>query len=263
MRKWQLGLVGLLYGVVVWPMLLQGAIFEMHNADVIVGEVSVPLTIELAVGGVLDVPLKDIVSIEGERFAFTDGMILKGRLKAETLAVITKYGAVRVPVAQIKTVKLEKDAAAVMPTQGIVFELQSGDVIVGEPSAPLTLAIVALGGTLEVPATALVSFAEERFTLQDGTAFKGRLTQETLTVKTRFGALQLPSTALKAIRVVQDAASGGTPATAERTPGTAPGGAQPGTPAVHRRNLAQQPRYRVCTDSSGQVHDGVGQRWRR
>ena len=85
-----------------------------------------------------------------------------------------------------------------------------------------------------MPATALVSFAEERFTLQDGTAFKGRLTQETLTVKTRFGALQLPSTALKAIRVVQDAASGGTPATAERTQGTAPGGAQPGTPAVHR-----------------------------
>ena len=229
MRKWQLGLVGLLYGVVVWPMLLQGAIFEMHNADVIVGEVSVPLTIELAVGGVLDVPLKDIVSIEGERFAFTDGMILKGRLKAETLAVITKYGAVRVPVAQIKTVKLEKDAAAVMPTLGIVFELQSGDVIVGEPSAPLTLAIVALGGTLEVPATALVSFAEERFTLQDGTAFKGRLTQETLTVKTRFGALQLPSTALTAIRVVQDAASGGTPVTAERAPGTAPSGTKSGT----------------------------------
>jgi formylglycine-generating enzyme required for sulfatase activity len=209
-------------------MLLHGAIFEMHNDDVIVGEVSVPLTIELAVGGVLNVPLKDIISIEGERFAFTDGMTLQGRLKADTLAVTTKYGGVRVPVAQIKTVKLEKDAAAVMPTHGIVFELQSGDVIVGEPNEPLNLAIVALGGTLEVPATALVSFAEERFTLQDGSTFKGRLTQETLTVKTRFGTLQLPSTALKAIRVLQGTAPGGTPVTAKRTLGTAPGGAPPG-----------------------------------
>jgi len=232
MRKWPLGLVGLLCGVAVWPVLLQGAIFEMHNADVIVGEVSGTLAIELAVGGVLNVPLKDIVSIEGEWVAFTDGMILKGRLTTDTLAIITKYGGVRVPVAQIKTVRLEKDAVAVTPTHGMVFELQSGDVIVGEPSEPLNLAIVALAGTLEVPATALVSFAEERFTLQDGTAFKGRLTQETLTVKTRFGALQLPSTALKAIRVFQDAASGGTPATTERTQKTAPGGAPPGTPAV-------------------------------
>ena len=232
MRTWRLGLVGLLCGVVVWPMLLHGAIFEMHNDDVIVGEVSVPLTIELAVGGVLHVPLKDIVSIEGERFAFADGMTLQGRLKAETLAVTTKYGGVRVPVAQIKTVKLEKDAAAVMPTHGIVFELQSGDVIVGEPSEPLILAIVALGGSLEVPATALVSFAEERFTLQDGSAFKGRLTQEILTVKTRFGALQLPSTALKTIRVLQDAAPGGTPGTMERTQKTASSGAPPGTPAA-------------------------------
>ena len=108
MHKWQLGLVGLLCGVVVWPMLLHRTIFEMHNDDVIVGEVSVPLTIEPAVGGVLEVPLKDIVSIEGERFAFTDGMTLTGRLKAETLAVTTRYGGVPVPVAQMKSVKLRK-----------------------------------------------------------------------------------------------------------------------------------------------------------
>jgi formylglycine-generating enzyme required for sulfatase activity len=229
MRKWQPGLVGLLCGVLVLPMLLHGTIFEMHNDDVIVGEVSVPLSIELAMGGVLDVPLKDIVSIEGERFAFTDGMTLKGRLKAETLVVTTRYGGVHVPVAQIKSVKLRKDAAAVTPTHGTVFELHSGDVIVGEPGEPLKVAVA--GGTLEAPAEALVSYAEERFTRQDGTTFKGRLTQETLTVKTRFGALQLPSTELKAIRVLQDAAPGGTPATAERTQGTAPGGVTPGTPA--------------------------------
>jgi formylglycine-generating enzyme required for sulfatase activity len=232
MRAWSLGLVGLLCGVVVWPLLLQGAIFEMHNADVIVGAVSVPLSIELAIGGVLHVPLKDIVAIEGERFAFTDGTTLKGRLTTDTLAVITKYGDVRVPVAQIKTVRVEKDAAAVRPTQGSVFELHSGDVIVGEPGEPLKLAVVALEGTLEVPATALVSFAEERFTLQDGTAFKGRLAQETLTVKTQFGVLQFPSTALKAIRIVQGAASGGTPATTERPPQTGPGATPPGTPAA-------------------------------
>jgi formylglycine-generating enzyme required for sulfatase activity len=232
MRTWRPVLVGLLCGVVVWPVLLHGAIFEMRNDDVIVGEVSVPLTVELAVGGMLHVPLKDIVSIEGERLAFTDGMTLQGRLKAETLAVTTRYGSVRVPVAQIKTVRLEKDATAVIPTHGTVFELHSGDVIVGEASEPFNLAIVALGGTLEVPATALVSFAEERFILQDGTAFKGRLTQEILSVKTRFGVLQLPSTALKAIRVVQDTAPGGTPGTTERASKTASGGSPPGTPAA-------------------------------
>ena len=201
MRRWRLGLVGLLCGVLAAPLLLQGAIFEMQNGEVIIGEMSTPLQIEAGVGGILDVPLNEIASMKDEQCTFTDGMTLKGRIKAETLAVTTRYGTVQMPVAQIKTLKLGKEVAAVPTTQGFICETQGGDKIVGEINEPLKVTLE-LGGTLEVPSKDLAAFADGRFALLDGTVLKGLIAQETLVVKTRFGGLKVPSTAIKAIKVV-------------------------------------------------------------
>ena len=48
-------------------MLLHGAIFEMDNGEVIVGEMHTLLTTQAAVGGVLHVPPQAIVAMEGDR----------------------------------------------------------------------------------------------------------------------------------------------------------------------------------------------------
>src|SRR5215831_4287844 len=98
MCRWRLELAGLLCSILATPLLLQGAVFEMQNGEIIIGEMSTPLQIEQEVGGILAVPLNEIVSIKDEQFTFTDGMVLKGRIKAEILAVITKYGTVQVPI---------------------------------------------------------------------------------------------------------------------------------------------------------------------
>src|SRR5262249_30946789 len=148
----------------------------------------------------LNVPLDEIVSIKDEQFTFTDGTVLKGRIKAEALAVTTKYGTVQVPITQIKTTKLGAEGAAVPTPRGLICETQGGDRIVGGVAEPLKVTLE-FGGTLEVPSKDLVAFVDGRFTVLDGTILKGLITQETLVVKTRFGELKLPSTSIKAIKL--------------------------------------------------------------
>ncbi len=138
MRRW--GRVGLLLSVLGWPMLLYGAIFETQHMGVIVGEATAPLTIAVTLGGIFEVPPQEIVSIEGDHFALTDGTVLQGRITAETLAVNTSAGQViRIPVAELKTMHREKDTPVVPVTRGDIFELHSGEVIVGEARLPLTI----------------------------------------------------------------------------------------------------------------------------
>ena len=65
-------------------------------------------------------------------FALTDGTVLQGRITAETLAVNTSVGQViELPVAELKTMHREKDTPVVPVTHGDIFELHSGEVIVG------------------------------------------------------------------------------------------------------------------------------------
>jgi formylglycine-generating enzyme required for sulfatase activity len=219
----------LVCGVLVMAMPLRSAIFEMQNEDVIVGDMSAPLTITLVLGGEIKVPPEAIMTIEGERMAFMDGTVLMGRIAQETLAVKTRFGVVQLPVTQIKTLRSGKDVTAVAPTSGTVIELQSGEMVVGEFSEPLLLEL-AFGGTLAVPPKELITFGEGRFTFQDGSMLKGRVTQATLTITTRFGKLSVPSTALKTIRLAQagitpqttgekaqEVASGKTPTTSPPT----------------------------------------------
>ena len=115
MRRWGLGLVGLLIGVFVLPLSLRGATFEMKNGDVIVGELSSSLKIEPTFGGELEVPPGEIVSIEGERFTFKDGTSLKGRIKQETLLVKTRFGVVKLPVAELKMIRRGSSSTSPSP----------------------------------------------------------------------------------------------------------------------------------------------------
>jgi formylglycine-generating enzyme required for sulfatase activity len=233
MRRWRLALVGLLLSALGWPIVLRGAIFEMHNGEVIVGEVDALLTLETALGGDLEVPPQEIVSIEGDRFACTDGTVVRGRIVAQTLAINTSSGQVlQVPVAQLKTMRRGKDAMAMTSTPGSVFEMQSGEVIVGEYSTPLTIQL-SFGGMLEVPLQELVLFADERLTLRDGSRLKGRFTPGTrITVTTRFGKLQLPSAEVKTIRAAQGVGPDGGQPGAERGQETSLGGLPPSMAAL-------------------------------
>jgi len=193
-------------------MLVYGAPFETHQVGVIVGEVTTPLTIAVTLGGVFEVPPEEIVSIAGDRFAFTDGMVLQGRIAAETLAVQTSTGEVmQIPVAQLKMMHREQDTRAVPAPSGDIFELHSGEVLVGKLRMPLTLRL-SFGGTVQVPPQELVSFVEGRVTLRDGSLLMGGLTPATLLITTRFGELQVPSVALKAIHAAPAAVVASAPA---------------------------------------------------
>lgn len=226
MRRWRRGLIGLLLSVLGWPLPLQAALFELHNGEVIVGELSAPLTVEAALGGVLTVPPQAVFSIEGERFACMDGTVLRGRVTAEAVAVNTGNGqVVQIPVAQLKAMRRGKDAVVVPSTHGSIFELHDGEVMVGELSTPLTLAL-SFGATVEVPARELATFAEGRFTLRDGSLLQGQLLQETLQVTTQFGILQVPRITLKRIRTA---------------PGAVPSGALPVPPSPPRRPTPGNP----------------------
>jgi formylglycine-generating enzyme required for sulfatase activity len=203
MRSWRWGLVGLFFGVVAWPILLYGAIFELQNGERLVGEVSAPLTIAVTLTGTLEVPPQELVSIEGERFALADGTVVKGRIAAEVVVVNTSSGRVlQLPVAQLRTMRRGKEAVTTSSTSGNIFELDDGEVLVGEPGVPLIIQLP-FGGKLEVPPRELVLFANGRFTLRDGSLLKGHLMPESLLVTTRFGTLQVPSAALKTIRTAQ------------------------------------------------------------
>ena len=229
MRRW--GRVGLLLSVLGWPMLLYGAIFETQHMGVIVGEATAPLTIAVTLGGIFEVPPQEIVSIEGDRFALTDGTVLQGRITAETLAVNTSAGQViQLPVAELKTMHREKDTPVVPVTRGDIFELYSGEVIVGEARLPLTIRL-SFGGTVEIPPKELVSFVGRRFTLRDGSLLLGRLSPENLRITTRFGELQVPSVAFKTIRSAPATRPGSEPANAMPAPAIPAGGLPPGLSA--------------------------------
>ena len=101
MCRW--GCVGLLLSVLGWPSLLYGAIFETHHMGMIVGEATTRLTIAVTLGGAFEVWPQEIISIAGDRFAFTDGTILQGRIVAETFTVKTSTGQmVPLPVTQLR-----------------------------------------------------------------------------------------------------------------------------------------------------------------
>jgi formylglycine-generating enzyme required for sulfatase activity len=63
-----------------------------------------------------------------------------------------------------------------------------------------------------VPPKELVSFAEGRFALRDGSLLTGTLAPETLRIATRFGDLQVPSVAVKAIRAIPETLGSGSSA---------------------------------------------------
>src|SRR5712692_9556270 len=149
MCRW--GCVGLLFSVLGWPSLLYGAIFETHHMGMIVGEATTRLTIAVTLGGAFEVWPQEIISIEGDRFAFTDGTILQGRIVAETFTVKTSAGEiVQLPVTQLRAMRRGKDAVVSSVMHGDIFELHSGEVIVGESRMPLTIQL-SFGGRLEVP----------------------------------------------------------------------------------------------------------------
>src|SRR5262249_4390655 len=163
MCRW--GCVGLLLSVLGWPMLLYGAIFETQHMGIIVGEATASLTLAVTLGGVFEVPPQEIVSMKGDRFALSDGTVLQGHITADTLAVKTSAGQViQLPVAELKALHRERDTPVVPVTHGDIFELYSGEVIVGEARLPLTIRL-SFGGTVEIPPKELVSFVERRFTL--------------------------------------------------------------------------------------------------
>jgi hypothetical protein len=198
MNRWRWRLVALFLSVLMMPLQLNGAIFEMQNEDVIVGELTTPLKIEPALGGELHMPPEEIISIEGDRFAFTDGTALKGQIKGEILAVKTGFGDLTLPVAQLKALKSGKEATAVTPTSGTVFEMKDGDVIVGELSALFKIK-TALVGELAVPPEEIESIEGERVNFTDGTMLTAR-TNETFAVTTRFGELNLSVIQFKTIK---------------------------------------------------------------
>jgi formylglycine-generating enzyme required for sulfatase activity len=230
MRRW--GCVGLLLSVLGWPILLYGAIFETQHMGVIVGELTTPLSMAVALGGVFTVPPQEIVSLVGERLTLTDGTVLQGRMATETLAVNTSAGQViQIPVAELKTIHGGRETTVVPVTHGAIFELHSGEVIVGEARLPLTIQL-SFGGKVEVPPRELVSFVDRHFTLRDGSLLTGRLSQETVLITTRFGELQVPSGALKAIRAAPVVRSGSEPADAMPAQGTPTGGLSSGPSAL-------------------------------
>jgi formylglycine-generating enzyme required for sulfatase activity len=193
-------------------MLVYGALFETHHIGVIEGEVTTPLPIAVTLGGVFEVPPEEIVSIVGDRFAFTDGMVLQGRIATERLAVKTSAGEVmQIPVAQLNMMRRGKDARAVPATPGDIFELHSGEVLVGKLRMPLTLRL-SFGGTVQLPPQELASFVEGRVTLRDGSLLMGGPTPTTLLITTQFGELQVPSVALKAIHAAPAAVVASAPA---------------------------------------------------
>jgi formylglycine-generating enzyme required for sulfatase activity len=230
MRRW--GRVGLLLIVLGWPLPVHGASFETYHAGVLVGEVAAPLTLVVRLGGVIEVQPQELVSIVGDRFAFTDGTVLQGRMAAENLAVRTSAGqVVQLPVAQLKTMHRGKDAVVASTTHGDTFALHSGEVLVGKLRRPLTVQL-SFGGTVEVPAKEIVAFDDRRFTLRDGSLLVGQLTQETLLLTTRFGVFQVPSGALKAIRSARAAPPSSGSGEAVAAPGTSAVGPPAGSTAL-------------------------------
>ena len=230
MRSW--GCVGLLLGVLGWPVLLYGAVFETQHMGVIVGQMTTPLPLAAALGGVFTVPPQEIVSLVGGRLTLTDGTVLQGRIAAEALAVHTSAGhVIQLPVAELKALHGDTGPPGVPVTPGAVFELHSGEVLVGDLRLPLTVQL-SFGGPVEIPPGELVSFVDGRFTLRDGSLLMGRLRQETLLISTRLGELQVPGVALKAMRSAPAARSGSEPADAVAAQGTPAGGLSSGPLAL-------------------------------
>src|SRR2546421_11510512 len=92
MRRW--GCVGLLLSVLGWPILLYGAIFETQHMGVIVGELTTPLSMAVALGGGFTVPPQEIVSLVGGRLTLTAGTVLQGRMATESPGVKPRRGQV-------------------------------------------------------------------------------------------------------------------------------------------------------------------------
>lgn len=228
MSKWHRRCVGWLTGLLVLPTVLWAATFELHNKETVVGDLTTfVLTVEPALGGELRVPLESLLMLDGDRFTLADGTLLTGKIKDPSLTVKARMGIVQIPVAQIKRIVSGKASPTVTPSGRNIFTLQNGDMLVGEFAEPIALEL-ALGGTIEkVAPKEFISWADDRFTFQDGTVLKGRMKDESFTVKTRFGTVKVARADLKSLQGGQ----GSSPGTTTPRPGLASGGVpEPGLP---------------------------------
>jgi formylglycine-generating enzyme required for sulfatase activity len=100
-----------------------------------------------------------------------------------------------------------KEALGVPVVSGQLFELLSGEAIMGRARLPLNIRL-SFGGALQVPAKDIVSFSDGHFALVDGSRLMGAPTPDPLRIATRFGTLEVPGAALKAIRTLAAPAAG-------------------------------------------------------
>jgi formylglycine-generating enzyme required for sulfatase activity len=82
-----------------------GYIFELHSEEVIVGQLRMPLVLQLSFGETVQVPSQELVSFVEGRLTLRDGSLLVGRLTPTTLLVVTRFGELQIPSVMLKAIR--------------------------------------------------------------------------------------------------------------------------------------------------------------
>lgn len=91
--------------------------FALKNGNQVVGDIQAN-TLKLKTGvGIVDVPVREITSIQGSSITLADGTILTGNIIDRTLNVQTRFGPVSIQTQDLKSVVAASPTAARAPTE--------------------------------------------------------------------------------------------------------------------------------------------------
>jgi len=88
-------------------------------------------------------------------------------------------------------------------THALTIETKKGDVIKGDFGMEKLKVQLQLGGVVEIPLSELIEISEnmDTFKLRDGIVLRGKIADEKLNIKTRFGEVAVPLSEIKNINI--------------------------------------------------------------
>ena len=177
---------------------LRDIMVTLHTGDTVTGDVHLPLTIDSPLGGWLEVPVEELVSLDGAWWTFADGTMLQGAITNGVLEVTTPRRVRILRMAQLQPLHYQPATVTGQVAEGLCISMVSGDFIVGQFQGSLTFQNAA--ETLHLELDEIVSLVSKRLTLDDGIQLTGKVVApDPLVVQTRYGVLHVPAVQVQSL----------------------------------------------------------------
>lgn len=162
----------------------------LHTGDTVTGDVRHPLTIASPLGGRLEVPVQELISLDRDQWTFADGTVLQGTLTNEVLEVTTPRRVRTLRMDQLQSLHYQPATVPGQVAEGLCISMASGNFIAAQFQGSFTFQTAV--ETLHLELDEIVSLTNGHLALDDGTQLTGKVVAPNLlAVQTRYGVLHI------------------------------------------------------------------------